>query len=87
MDGDSIDIAVGLPIESIWLMLRDDIVLERMFSHERFRTGLTTLLSRIHVVLKLMYLPSRFITPDIEVYGNRVTRRIEELLTEYGWQA
>jgi hypothetical protein len=86
MDGDSIDIAVGLPMESIWLTLKDDTVLERMFCDERYCITLTALLSRIHAILEMMYLPSRFITPDVQVYANRVARRIEDLLTGYAWR-
>ena len=86
MDTDSIDIAVGLPMESIWLTLRDEIVLERVFGHARYCIACTVLLTRIYTILQLMYLPSRFITPNTSLYGNKVVRRIEGLLKEYGWQ-
>jgi len=86
IDTDSMDIIVGFRIESIWLALRDEIAIERVFRHDRYSVLLTVLLLRIYGVLRLMYLQSQFITPDSEVYANRVVDRIEGLLKAYAWQ-
>ena len=85
IDPDSMDVLIGLPIESISWTLQDDAAIERVFCDERYTMALTVLLARIYVVLEFMYRPSHFMTSDSEEYARLVIQRIEHLLQEFGW--